>query len=142
MSHPGVAANGITQPLIEAWTLDPWVVAPLALAAGIYLRGWLRLHAQAPRRFGAERLAAFLGGLAAIAVALESPLHALGAQLLQAHMGQHLLLMMVAPPLLWLGNPLLPMLQGLPRGILRTWVGRLFAWSALTRIGQWVVHPP
>jgi cytochrome c oxidase assembly factor CtaG len=142
MSHPGVAANGITQPLIEAWTLDPWVVAPLALAAGIYLRGWLRLHAQAPRRFGAERLAAFLGGLAAIAVALESPLHALGAQLLQAHMGQHLLLMMVAPPLLWLGAPLLPVLHGLPRHLLHTTVGRLFAWPPLTHIGQWLVRLP
>jgi cytochrome c oxidase assembly factor CtaG len=142
MSHPGVTANGITQPLIEAWTLDPWAVAPLALAAGIYLRGWLRLHAQAPWRFGVERLVAFLGGLVAIAVALESPLHALGAQLLQAHMVQHLLLMMVAPPLLWLGAPLLPMLQGLPRTTMRVWVGRLFAWSALTGIGQWVVYPP
>src|SRR5918998_1533695 len=139
MSHSGVAANGITQPLIEAWTLDPWVVAPLALAAGIYLRGWLRLHAQAPRRFGAERLAAFLGGLAAIAVALESPLHALGAQLLQAHMGQHLLLMMVAPPLLWLGAPLL---HALPRHLLPTTVGRLFACPPLTHIGQWLVRLP
>jgi cytochrome c oxidase assembly factor CtaG len=142
MSHPGVAANGITQPLIEVWTLDPWIVAPLALAAGVYLRGWLRLHAQAPRRFGAERLAAFLGGLTAVAVALESPLHALGAQLLQAHMVQHLLLMMVAPPLLWLGAPLLPILQGLPRSSLHLWVGPLFAWPALTQIGQWVIHPP
>ena len=44
-----------------------------------------------------------------------SPLHAFGAQLLQAHMVQHLLLMMVAPPLLWLGTPLLPLLQGLQR---------------------------
>ena len=87
------------------------------------MRGWLRLHARVPQRFGGGHLAAFLGGLTAIAVALESPLHALGAQLLQAHMVQHLLLMMVAPPLLWLGAPLLPLLQGLPRGHL-AYVGR------------------
>jgi cytochrome c oxidase assembly factor CtaG len=142
MSHPGVAAHGVIQPLFESWPLDPWVAAPLALAAGIYVRGWLRLHAQVPQRFGAGRLAAFLGGLAAVGVALESPLHALGGQLLQAHMVQHLLLMMVAPPLLWLGAPLLPMLQGLPRGILRPWVGALFVWSPLTHLAQWLIHPP
>ena len=142
MSHAEAAANGVTQPLFASWTLDPWVAVPLALAAGIYVCGWLRLHTQVPQRCGAGRLAAFLGGLAAIAVALGSPLHALGAQLLQAHMLQHLLLMMVAPPLLWLGTPLLPLLQGLPRGILRTCVGPLFAWPALTHVCRWLVHPP
>jgi len=142
LSHAGAAANGITQPLLASWTLDPWVVAPLALAAGIYVCGWRRLHAQVPRRCGAGCLAAFLGGLVAIAVAFESPLHALGAQLLQAHMLQHLLLMMVAPPLFWLGAPVLPLLFGLPRGILRTCVGPLFAWPVLTRVCRWLVHPP
>jgi cytochrome c oxidase assembly factor CtaG len=142
LSHAEAAANGVTQPLLASWTLDPWVAVPLALAAGIYVCGWLRLHTQVPQRCGAGRLAAFLGGLAAIAVALGSPLHALGAQLLQAHMLQHLLLMMVAPPLLWLGTPLLPLLQGLPRGILRTCIGPLFAWPALTHVCQWLVHPP
>ncbi len=35
---------------------------------------------------------------------------------------QHLLLMMVAPPLLWLGAPLFPMIRGLPRPIRTYWV--------------------
>jgi cytochrome c oxidase assembly factor CtaG len=61
--------------------------------------------------------------------------------LMQAHMAQHLLLMMVAPPLLWLGAPLLPMLSGLPKPLLHRWVGPLFASPPLTRIGQWLVHP-
>jgi cytochrome c oxidase assembly factor CtaG len=141
MSHPGAVVHGVTQPLIESWTLDPWVAAPLALATGVYLTGWLRLHAQVPQRFGPGRLAAFLGGLTAIAVALASPLHALGAQLLQAHMVQHLLLMMVAPPLIWLGAPLLPLLHGLPRRLLRTPAGRLFASPRLARSCRWLVHP-
>jgi cytochrome c oxidase assembly factor CtaG len=50
--------------------------------------------------------------------------------------------MMVAPPLLWLGAPLLPLWRGLPRGIFRAWSGRLFAWRALADIGQWLVYPP
>jgi hypothetical protein len=141
MSHPGAVAHGVTQPLIESWTLDPWVAVPLALVTGVYLTGWLRLHAQVPLRFGPGRLAAFLGGLTATAVALASPLYALGAQLLQAHMVQHLLLMMVAPPLIWLGAPLLPLLHGLPRRLLRTPAGRLFASPRLTRSCRWLVHP-
>jgi len=141
MSHPGVAANGVIQPVFESWSLDPWVVGPLALAAGIYARGWLRMHARVPQRFGAGRLTAFVGGLTAIVVALASPLHAIGAQLLPAHMVQHLLLMMVAPPLICLGAPQQPMLQGLPRGILRRWVWPCARWRPLTSAGRWLVQP-
>jgi cytochrome c oxidase assembly factor CtaG len=56
-------------------------------------------------------------------------------------MVQHLVLMMVAPPLLWLGAPLLPMLHGLPGRTLRVWVGRLLARPALVRLGQGLAHP-
>ena len=141
MSHPGGAVNGVTSPLFEAWTLDLWVEVPLGLAVIVYVRGWRRLHRRVPQRFGTRRLSAFVGGMVVISTALESPLHALGAQLLQAHMVQHLLLMMVAPPLLWLGAPLLPMLYGLPKRLLHRWVGPLFAWPPITRIGQSLVHP-
>jgi cytochrome c oxidase assembly factor CtaG len=36
-------------------------------------------------------------------------------------MVQHLLLMMVAPPLLWLGAPLFPLLRGFPRPVRIYW---------------------
>jgi cytochrome c oxidase assembly factor CtaG len=134
--------NLVTPPLFEAWTFDLWVEVPLGLAVVVYVRGWLRLHQRAPHHFGAGRLTAFVGGMVAIGAAIESPLHALGAQLLQAHMVQHLLLMMVAPPLLWLGAPLLPMLYGLPKHLLHRWVGPLFACPALTRSCRWVVRLP
>ena len=41
-------------------------------------------------------------------------------------MVQHLLLMMAAPPLLWLGAPLFPLLRGLPQPIRTYWVAPLF----------------
>jgi cytochrome c oxidase assembly factor CtaG len=94
-------------------------LAALTLTAAIYARGWWELSRRMPRRFGAGRLAAFLAGLAVIAVALASPLDALAEELLSAHMVQHQLLMMLAPPLLWLGAPVAPMLLGLPRGMRR-----------------------
>jgi cytochrome c oxidase assembly factor CtaG len=142
MSHPAGAVNGVTPPLFEAWTVDLWVAVPLGLAVVVYMRGWRRLHRRLPERFGVGRLAAFVGGMVAIGAALESPLHSLGAQLLQAHMVQHLLLMMVAPPLLWLGAPLLPMLSGLPIRLLRRWVGALIAWPPVTRSCRWLVRLP
>ncbi len=47
----------------------------------------------------------FAGGLAALIVALISPLDSLGGTLLSAHMAQHGLLAGVAPPLLLMGRP-------------------------------------
>src|SRR5262245_7777062 len=38
--------------LLRSWTFDPWLIAPLSVAAGLYLRGWWRLHCQMPQRFG------------------------------------------------------------------------------------------
>ena len=69
--------------------------------------GWL-LRRRDPRRWHVGQPAAFLGGLAALFLALASPIEPFAALLLQVHMVQHLLLMMVAPPLLWLGAPLFP----------------------------------
>ncbi len=99
---------------------DAWLaLATLGGAAAIYARGWWTLSRRTSRRFGVGRLAAFLGGLAVIAIALASPLDTLAGRRLSAHMVQHQLLMMLAPPLLWLGAPVAPMLLGLPRPIRR-----------------------
>jgi len=54
-----------------------------------YLRGWLRLHAELPRKYTMGMLAAFAGGLLTVRPTLESPVDALGGLLLEAHMIQH-----------------------------------------------------
>ena len=56
-------------------------------------------------------------------LAIASPLDAFSGLLLSAHMVQHLLLMSVAPPLILLGAPFLPLLRGLPRKFAREGVG-------------------
>jgi hypothetical protein len=53
-------------------------------------------------------------------------------------MVQHLLLLMVAPPLIWLGAPLLPMLHGLPRWLVRTSVRQLVTSPLLLPVA-WIV---
>jgi cytochrome c oxidase assembly factor CtaG len=122
---------------LRSWAFDPWLVGALLVTAGVYLRGWLALR----RRWHGGRLAAFLGGLAAVYLALASPIEPVAALLLQVHMVQHLLLMMVAPPLLWLGAPLLPLLRGLPKPVRVYWVAPLLASRPLRRLFGRLTHP-
>ena len=113
------------QAALRSWPLAPWLAVSLCVTAAVYLHGWRSLHRRDPVRWHAGRPAAFLGGLAAIYLALASPIEPFAALLLQVHMLQHLLLMMVAPPLILLGWPLLPMLRGLPAPIRTYWVAPL-----------------
>ncbi|MBL8797238.1 MAG: cytochrome c oxidase assembly protein, partial [Planctomycetia bacterium] len=69
------------------------------------------------------------------------PIEPLSFLLLQVHMVQHLLLIMVAPALLWLGAPYLPLLQGLPRAIRLHVVAPWLRLPALQHAWQRLTHP-
>ena len=86
---------------MSGWEPHPDVLAVLALAGGAYAFGVWRV-----RRWRTRRALAFAAGLAALAVALLSPLDAAAQTALRAHMAQHLLIAMVAAPLLVAGAPL------------------------------------
>lgn len=107
-------------------SLEPALLLWLSLSAALYAAGWRRLRARGRGRArpAAWRAACHAGGLAAIGLAAFSPIAAYGERFFSAHMVQHLLLAVVAPPLLWLGAPLVPVLWGLPRR-LRRGLGRL-----------------
>jgi putative membrane protein len=66
-----------------------------------YLRLWIRF-----RSVSAWHAASFLLGAVCVWIAYSSPVAALHHELLTGHMIQHLLLMTLAPPLIWLGKPL------------------------------------
>ena len=100
-----------------AWVPATVAVGGLAVTGAVYARGWLGLHRRSPERFPRRRLAAFLAGLGSVALAVASPLDAAADRTLAAHMVQHLVLLVVAPPLLLLGAPLVPMVRGLPRAL-------------------------
>src|SRR5437899_6457686 len=127
--------------VLRSWPFDPWLLVSLLLCAGIYLRGWLALSRRDSRQWHGGHVAAFLGGLTAIYLALASPIEPFAALLLQVHMMQHLLLMMVAPPLLWLGAPLFPWLRGLPRSMRVFWVAPLLSSPSLRRLFGRLTHP-
>lgn len=119
--------NAALPAAIELWSPSLGVASILSLAAFFYCRGWLRLRRNVPRNsISLLRLAAFLGGLLLVWVAVASPLAALDEALLSIHMVQHLTLMVIAPPLILLGNPAPALLQGLPRRAVRFLWGLLF----------------
>ena len=126
---------------LRSWPFDPWLLAALLLTAGVYVRGWLVLRRRDPRRWHGGRPAAFLGGLAATYLALASPIEPFADLLLQVHRVQHLLLMMAAPPLLWLGAPLFPLLRGVPQPIRTYWLAPFFRSQALRTLFARLTHP-
>jgi putative copper resistance protein D len=92
--------------VLLAWRLELLPLAGVALATVAYLwavRQVARSHrSNPPPRW---RTAAFLGGMAAIVVALCSPIEAYEGQLFSVHMVQHMLLELAAAPLILLGAP-------------------------------------
>jgi cytochrome c oxidase assembly factor CtaG len=54
---------------------------------------------------------------------------------------QHLLLMSIAPPLLLLGAPQLPLLHGLPQALARGVVSPVLRWSSVKWLGRLIANP-
>jgi len=133
--------NSTLSAILISWSFAPWLAFFLGLTAAIYLRGWRRLRRRGVRQFQFKHLTCFYAGLGTIYIALMSPLDALAPLLMSAHMVQHLLLMLVAPPLLWLAAPEIPMVAGLPAAVRRTWVIPLWQLPALRRFAAWLTRP-
>ncbi len=91
------------------------VVLVVALGGLVYARG-----AGALRSGRIWRSLLFFLGLGAIVASLASPIDGFAHQLFSAHMLQHMLLTVVGAPLLLLGQPVRPLLRGLPRGLRRS----------------------
>jgi putative membrane protein len=99
--------------VLTAWQLAPLVLLALLFAGWAYLFGVRRVRLRYPRApWPATRVLAFLSGLAMISVALQGPVDAYAGVLLWVHMIQHLLLIMVAAPLVLLGRPVTLLLRG------------------------------
>jgi putative membrane protein len=124
--------------LWTAWNLDPLLVAGGVLAVWAYRRG----RAGGPwREVGTWRARCFAAALAALGVALLSPLDALSGALASAHMVQHMLLVLVAAPLLALAAPASTLLRGSPLAV-RQAAGRWRRRLRLTRTGlRGLRHP-
>jgi putative membrane protein len=126
--------NAAAQTALQSWSAPLGVDLALCAAAVIYARGWFRMRSAFPDLIPPWRLAAFLMGMICVWIAIGSPLNAFDDALLTVHMVQHLLLMSIAPPLILLGAPQLPLLHGLPQSFAREIVGPVLRWSLVQRL--------
>jgi putative membrane protein len=131
----------MSKSFILAWALPRAATLALEISAILYWRGWLRIRRTRPAMFPAWRLICFLSGIAAIIIAIASPLDTISDQLLVAHMAQHYILMSVAPPLIVLSAPVVPLLRGLPRWFVRPALGPLIRTVWLRRLFKLLVTP-
>jgi putative membrane protein len=114
LAHPGQPPA--PHDLWGAWNLDPVLLGGFLLAAWTYRRG----RTSGPRRpVDSWRARCFTMALVALGLALLSPLDALSNALASAHMVQHLLLLLVAAPLLALSAPSSAILRGSPLAVRR-----------------------
>ena len=125
---------------MSGWPVEPSVVIPVTLTVVVYLRGWSRVRRRLPRRVGSRHAVFFTAGLATMLLALSSPIDTLAERWLSAHMVQHMLLMVVVAPLLWMGAPVAPLLVGLPRSTRRLVLALTNA-SGVRAVTRWMLHP-
>lgn len=118
---------GDLRAFLLSWSFEPTVIVGLALAVGLYVRGWRRLRrrGRGGRILKPWRAWCYGAGLATVVLALLSPIGTFDSIFFFMHMTQHLLLIMVAAPLIWLGAPLIPTMWSFNRTTRRR-LGRLF----------------
>lgn len=121
LSAPALAHGDEVHEGQSAWTMwqfSPEILIGLVLAGVIYWRG--SRSGQVSSRW---RIAAFYGGLAALFVALVSPVERLADHIFAVHQVEHMLLRTVGPMLLFLSGPQAAMVRGSPRWLTRTFAG-------------------
>jgi putative membrane protein len=142
LAHAAGELTAVPEPTpldaIADWSFDPSIQVPALLAAALYLWAVLRVRREHPGNpVPLSRLVSFLAGLAVIEYALQGPVDHYESILFADHMSQHLLLMMVAAPLLVMGAPVTLLLRvASPRARTR-WIMPLLH-SRLVRL---VSHP-
>ena len=118
MTPAAVLAHGAGAPapalpgVLLAWRLDAIVIGGLLLAATVYVWAVRRVNRGHPgNRQPAYRSWLFCSGLATIWIAVLSPIEAYEGSLFSVHMVQHMLLELVAAPLLLAGAPITVVLR-------------------------------
>jgi cytochrome c oxidase assembly factor CtaG len=111
--------------VLTQWQFAPIVTVVVVASAGLYLWGVIRVARRHPARpWPAWRTAAFASGMLVLVLATQSGIGSYDDLLFYDHMVQHLMLLMVAPPLLIAGQPLTLLLHA-SRNPLHTWVKRV-----------------
>ena len=132
-AEPPTAAN-----LLLGWSFEPVVMLPLLGSALAWIVAVRRVNAAHPGNpVPRSRTWFFLGGLLAIAFALQSGIEQYDTSLFSIHMVQHVLLILVAAPLIALSAPITLMLRVSRPEIRRRWILPVLH----SRLLRWVSHP-
>ena len=92
--------------LWQRWNFDPFLISCLIVIAAIYAAATVPAWSQGrSESISPTESAAFYSGWAITAAALISPLCPLSVSLFSARVGQHIILTMIAAPLIALGRP-------------------------------------
>src|SRR5258708_26513194 len=126
---------------LHDWSFPIPLTMFLALVVFCYVRGCLHLRKAFPRIITLGHMAAFMCGIISIWVAVASPLSVLDHELLSVHMVQHLLLMAVAPPLIFVGRPTISFLHGVPKRLFQGIVGPFLRLAPVRLLGK-ILLPP
>jgi cytochrome c oxidase assembly factor CtaG/cytochrome c2 len=113
-----IYAHDLAAGAASHWEIELLVVVPLALTAVLYALGLARVWRRAGpgRGISTWSAIAFAAGWLVMLAALVSPVAWLSQILFSVHMTQHMLLMLVAAPLLTFGQPLLVWMWALGDG--------------------------
>lgn len=122
-----------------AWQVEPPLYAALVVAALYAAGGRKRVSTRPLRTVEQWRPVAFYAGIATVLVALDSPVDVWSDTLFTAHMVQHVLLLVVAPPLIVFSAPWNRIWRPLPLGFRRT-VARAVVLHPRARPVRWFGH--
>jgi cytochrome c oxidase assembly factor CtaG len=123
-----------------AWSFPLLPLFTLTATLVLYVAGWRAAYRTRPRQLPPWRAVCFISGIASLWIAIASPIDALDDYLLAAHMIQHFILMSIAPPLIVLGAPAVPLLRGVPKA-LRPPLRPLFRARWLHNLVRFFLHP-
>ena len=144
--------NATLLTILSSWSWNPIILAGLLLAAASYAYGFYHFHkhgqlANLYRRGLVKKQHPWLFGLGlfTLFIALQSPIDTLSGFLFSLHMVQHILLIMVAPPLILLGLPMPFLRWGLVKMGIRTileWFTNPLAAFLLYNLNLFLWHIP
>lgn len=142
LSATGATAHAVSEEAQSADTIRILETIVITFAVVAYACGVIRIRREvgSHRVIGRSQTAAFAAAMVLFVIVLSPEVDEVTDALFSAHMGQHLVLMLLIPPLLVWSRPVLVMLWGLPRDVRKT-----FATSSSVhwlRAATWqLMHP-
>ncbi|MBY0271672.1 MAG: cytochrome c oxidase assembly protein [Burkholderiales bacterium] len=122
------------------WPLSPGLLTGVVIAAICYVRGWLEQRSSTTA-VSPWRHAGFFTGLAALLIALQSPLDVLADHSFTLHQFQHLFLRAIGPLLLMLSVPQALLIAGMPEKLRMRVFAPLLASRAAGVFFGFFAHP-